>query len=89
MEARHRRLIRLTTYQSRTHKSSLYIKGPTTFVLNEYYVQQTTRKIEARCSEIEKKMREVEEILEGLVAGVKNARKTYTSLEAEICRQLI
>ena len=56
---------------------------------NEYYVQQTTRKIEARCSEIEKKMREVEEILEGLVAGVKNARKTYTSLEAEICRQLI
>ncbi len=56
---------------------------------NEYYVQQTARKIEARCSEIEKRMKEVEEILEGLVSGVKNAGKAYASLEAEICKQLI
>lgn len=56
---------------------------------DEYYVQQTTRKIEARCSEIEKKMKEVEGMLEALVSGVKNARSTYASLEAEICRQLI
>lgn len=56
---------------------------------DEYYVQQTTRKIEARCSEIEKKMKKVEDMLETLVCGVKNARSTYASLEAEISRQLI
>lgn len=56
---------------------------------DEYYVQQTTRKIETRCSGIEKKMKEVEEILEGLVSGVKKAGKAYASLETEICRQLI